>query len=82
MSPQEMALVCTLSLQSGDGYVTFVVPGAPTRRGLVRLSGPHSPKGELLCINCDKEMVARFDALDVLAWMAANELVKVSVKPS
>lgn len=75
-------MTCSLALEAGEGRVVFIVPGAPTKRGVVRLHGPNSPKGTLLCINCDKEMVAEFDALDVLAWMAANELVQVKVKPS
>lgn len=82
MTPTEMAKACSLALEGGDGHIVFVVPGTPTKRGVVRLSGPHSPKGELLCINSDKEMVVRFDALDVLAYLAAHELVKVGVKPS
>ena len=82
MTPREMALVCQVALETGDDRVTFVVPGVPTKRGVVRLSGPNSPKGELICINSEKDMVAEFDALDVLAWMSAHDMVTVKVKPS
>ena len=75
-------MACSLALEGGLDTVTFVVPGSPTRAGVVRLSGTHSPKGTLLCINSDKEMVVSFDALDVLAYLAAHDLVTVKVKPS
>ena len=82
MTTREMALACSIVLETGLDSVTFVVPGSPTKHGVVRLSGPRSPKGELLCINSDKEMVVRFDALDVLAYLAAHGLADVQVKPS
>jgi len=82
VTPKEMALACSLVLGTGHDAITFIVPGAPTKRGVVRLNGPRSPKGELLCINSEKEMVVRFDAVDVLAYLAATGLVGVRVRPS
>lgn len=38
---------------------------------------PKFPRGELLCENADGRNVYSFDPLRVLAWLAANGIVKV-----
>ena len=56
---------------------------AGTRMSMVFRKGqkrpPGFPRGELLCENYDGRHVYSFDPLRVLAWLAANGLVKTTV---
>ena len=70
MTPNEMAKAAAEALQGG------------TRMTLVRMRGvkmpPKFPRGELLCENFDGRNAYSYDPIKVLAWLAANKLVKVS----
>jgi hypothetical protein len=76
-----MAAECARVLQGGMERVTFVVDRKPTRSGRVRLTPKSGPWGEVACVNADGATVAWFKALDVLAWMGANGMVKITVVP-
>jgi len=69
MTPEQMAADAMAALQAGTG-MTLVL-----RRGFKR--PPKFPRGVLLCENHDGSRVYRFDPVRVLAWLAANGLVKV-----
>lgn len=77
MNPSELALQCVASIENGTGFVTLVLPRRAGGGMRMRLCGRSSPLGELLCENSQSEAVCRFDAVDVLAWLAANNLVLV-----
>lgn len=82
MTPKELAYLCALSASLGEETVDLVLPGAPSRRGVVRFAGPRSPRGELLCLNSDKEMVTRFNAIELLAYLAATDHSVLNQRPS
>lgn len=83
MTPHELALECKRAIESehGLGKLSLVVPGPPPRGERVRLdrsSRRRCPMGEVLNWQDDPpRTVALFDAIDVLAWLAARGLVEV-----
>lgn len=66
-----MAKDAAEAIQAGTN-MTIVLP-RPWKRP------PKFPRGELLCENSDGRNVYSFDPLKILAWLAANGLVKVRV---
>jgi hypothetical protein len=84
MTPLEMALACKRVIESPFGLrsVAFVLPRTPGRGRRMRLAGPESPLGEVACVNADGHTVCHFDAIDVLAWLSAKDLVDVQVTTS
>lgn len=71
MSPETMAKEAAEAAQASQ-RMTMVLP-----KGFKR--PPKFPRGELLCENHDGNRVYSFDPIRVLAWLAANELVKVRI---
>jgi len=69
MTPETMAAQCVEAINAGAGYVNFIKP-AKMPKGF--------PRGEFLCQTEHFGKVYRYDATRVLAWMAANGLVKTS----
>ena len=69
MTPNEMALRAAIALQ-GRTQMSLVVP-RPWRNRPSKF-----PRGELLCQQADSD-IRSFDPLRVLAWLAAQGLVKV-----
>ncbi len=76
MTPEQMAIDAAGAMQAGTN-MTLVLP-----RG--SKLPPKFPRGELLCVNSERDRVYSFDPVKVLAWLAANELVKVqtSIAPN
>lgn len=70
MTPEQMAKEAAEAMQAG------------TKMTLIRQRGakipPKFPRGELLCENFDGRNAYSYDPVKVLAWLAANGLVKVS----
>lgn len=87
MTVEEMAKACTDALGRGLDKVLFVVPGprnGPTGRAirLDRTSRKKCPMGEVANWQDDPpRTVAYFDAIEVLAWLAARGLIKVVEAP-
>jgi predicted ATP-grasp superfamily ATP-dependent carboligase len=73
MTPGEMAIAAAIAMQGGT-RMTMVLPRPWRNRP------PKFPRGELLCENSDGRNVYSFDPMRVLAWLAANGLVKVETK--
>jgi hypothetical protein len=73
MTPEQMAKDAALAIQGGT-RMTLVLP-RPWRNRPLKF-----PRGELLCENSNGCNVYSFDPLRVLAWLAANGLVKVETK--
>jgi hypothetical protein len=74
-----MAQAVQKALNHDFDTVAFVLPRKPS--GLhMRLDGRGSPLGEVMCVNCDKHTVARFDTLEVLAWLQRQGFVDVDVR--
>ena len=71
MSPEQMAKDAAVAIAAGTP-MTLVLPSCFKRP-------PKFPRGELLCVNAEREKVYSFDPIKVLAWLAANNLVKVEV---
>lgn len=71
MTPEQMAKYAAEAIEAGTN-MTMVLP-RPWKRP------PKFPRGELLCENSDGRNVYSFDPLKILAWLAANGLVKVRV---
>lgn len=81
VTPFDMALECKRVLESEQGlrFVAFVVPRKPRGASRLHLAGKGSPLGEISCVNSDGHTVCRFDPIDVLAWLAANEMVPIEI---
>lgn len=80
MTPAELAAECARVLNHPNGLtkVLLVVPGPPPRGRRIRLdrtSRRKCPMGELATYSEGRGVVAYFDAMDVLAWLAANGLI-------
>jgi hypothetical protein len=85
MHPEDLARRCAEVIEQGLTYVCLTVAGQVPRRGrLVRLdrsSRRKCPMGEIANWQDNPpRVVAYFDAIEVLAWLAANGLVKVEAK--
>ena len=72
MTPEEMAKTAALAVQSGTRMTLVRRTGRKLPRGF--------PRGELLCENSENERVYSYDPLRILAWLGANELVKITVQ--
>lgn len=70
MTPEQMAKDASEAIQGGT-RVTLTIP-----RGMKMPT--KFPRGELLC-SIDGRNAYSYDPTKVLAWLAANNLVKVSV---
>ena len=85
MTPVEMALECKRVIESDLGIkmIFLVVPGPPPRGPRVRLDRTtrrKCPMGTIANWQGDPpRTVAYFDAIEVLAWLAARGLVEVDV---
>ena len=83
MTPSELAAKCVRALDAevGAGKVALVIPGPPPRGERVRLdrkSRRKCPMGEVMNWTGDPpQTVAMFDAIDVLAWLAANGEIRI-----
>ena len=75
MTPEQIAKDAASAIQAGT-WMTLV-------RGRGHKMPPKFPRGELLCQNSDGRNVYRYNPVKVLAWLAANGLVRVetSVAP-
>lgn len=71
MTPSQMAQEAAAAINAGTA-MTLVLPKCFKRP-------PKFPRGELLCENSDGKNVYRFDPERVLAWLAANGLVKLNI---
>lgn len=86
MTPMELALECKRIIESPHGLtqVLLVVPGPPPRGARIRLdrtSRRKCPMGEPVnWLDGPPRTVAYFDAVEVLAWLAALGLVEVSTE--
>lgn len=83
----DLARRCAEVINSPNGLreVLLVIPGPAPRGKRVRLVPGRSkcPMGEPVNWQEDPpRIVAYFDAMDVLAWLAANNLVKIKGLPS
>jgi hypothetical protein len=78
MTPTELAMLCKRAIEDGSGSISLELPRKAGGSDKVRLCGRNSPLGELLCENSDHRAVARFYALDVLAWLHVGGVVKVT----
>jgi hypothetical protein len=80
MTVAELATACAAALEpEHTGTVALVVPGPAPRGERVRLDRGHRrkcPMGEVLNWQKDRGTLARFDAADVLAYLAANRLIE------
>jgi hypothetical protein len=85
MTVAELAVACASALETEHGTVALVVPGAAPRGERVRLDRGHRrkcPMGEVLNWQEDRGTLARFDAADVLAYLAANGLIQLEIAGS
>lgn len=86
MTPLDLALDCKRVIEGGMKRVLLVIPGPPPRGERIRLdrtSRRKCPLGEVANWQDDPpRTVAYFDAVEVLAWMHANGLVKVDARPA
>lgn len=86
MTPHELALECKRVIESEHGlrFVCLTIPGPPPRGERVRLdrtSRRKCPMGEVANWQDDPpRTVAYFDAVEVLAWLAARGLVQVDAR--
>lgn len=84
MTVQELATHCATVIEAGLTRVTLVIPGPPPRGERVRLdrtSRKRCPMGYVMCWDDDPpRTVAQFEALDVLAWLAAHGFVQVMAR--
>ena len=69
MTPKELADALQRAFDQGLDSVPLVLARRPMPRGeRVRLAGRGTPLGEILTVNRDGRIVARFDAIEVAAW--------------
>lgn len=84
MSPDALAGAASYTLSQGLERVQLVVPRPCTGRRRMRvLGGTRGVKtlwGEPCCENSDGHTVVWVDAVDLLAWLAAYEGVRVETK--
>ena len=84
MTPHELAQQCAEAIESGRRQVCIVVPGPPPRGVRIRLdrtSRKRCPMGEVANWQDNPpRTVAYFDAIEVLAWLAASGAVEVEAR--
>lgn len=86
MTPAELAAKCVEVLNNPNGLkeVLLVIPGPPPRGKMVRLdrtSRAKCPLGEPVNYSEERGTVAYFDAMEVLAWLAARGMIDVREAP-
>lgn len=80
MTLVELVQKCASAISDDTGLV-LTLPRRAGGSDRVRLFGRHGgPAGELLQETHDGRVVARFDPIDVLEFLAKKQLVKVKVK--
>lgn len=72
-----MAQACADALAKDLKNVQLVLPRKCTGQRHMRVFGRVGPLGEVCCENSDGHTVVWVDAVDLLAFLAANGLVKV-----
>lgn len=82
MNLEELVAECVRVINSPNGLaeVLLVIPGGPPRGNRIRLdrtSRKKCPMGEPVSYVEGRGTCAYFDAMDVLAWLAASGLVRV-----
>lgn len=85
MTAHEMMMACKATIERGAKTLTFVLPGY-SRGNTRRLFGRVGPKGEVVAdtgTDQKPESLVAFDAIKVLAYLAAKGLINVQcVAPS
>lgn len=81
MTIDELLSACKTAIETpeGAGKIVLTIPGPEPRGARIRLdraTRKKCPMGEILCVG-HEGTVAMFDAVDVLAWLAAQGAVKV-----
>jgi len=75
----ELAKACADAQKRGQS-LQLELPWAPEADGKVYLSTDRPcPAGEVACVNAWGHTVAWFEALDVLAWLHANSVIKMVI---
>lgn len=79
MNPLDLVLRCKRAIEQGDGRITLVVPGPAPRGEKVKLTRGRgrAPMGEVLSWTEEAGTVAVFEAIDLLAYLAAKGFVDV-----
>lgn len=83
MNVQSLAQACADAIGRGSKTITLVLPGYASGN-TKRLCGVGEPVGQVVAdTGTDQrpESIVTFDPMKVLAWMAANGLVKVGAAP-
>lgn len=78
MKPAELAEQCVKAMNFWKGEAEKATITITLPKGWKR--PPKFPRGELLCVNPGGERVYSLNAMNVLAWLAANGLVNVETK--
>lgn len=82
MNPVELAISCVNNI-NGRIELGLPIKGSPltlvTPKGWKRPA--KFPRGELLQVKENGDRVWMFDAVRVLAWLSANNFVKIASKP-
>ena len=83
MTPAELAAQCAEAIEGGWEHVQLVIPGHArgNKVRLDRVTRRKCPMGEHVC-DLENATLAAFNAIEVLAWLAANGLVVVEVEVS
>jgi len=83
VTPAELAAQCAKAIEGGWEHVQLVIPGHTrgSRVRLDRVTRRKCPMGEHVC-DLENATLAAFNAIEVLAWLAANGLVVVEVEVS
>ena len=80
MTPAELAAQCAKAIEGGWEHVQLVIPGHTrgSRVRLDRVTRRKCPMGEHVC-DLENATLAAFNAIEVLAWLAANDAGRVSL---
>lgn len=76
---EDIARACVSAIEGGRKFVVLVVEGAAPRGRKIRIergTRAKCPMGEVVSFTASGT-VAHFDAIEVLAWLAARGLVEV-----
>lgn len=82
MTPKKMVTVCSFALGTGMKNIALTVYGPTVAQDTIFLNGPESPEGTVVGIRGPNEMVVSFDALDILAYLGANDLINEGARLS
>lgn len=83
MKPTELAMQCKRAIESGQEDIVVVLPRNLVGQRRMRLAGARSPWSTEVLSWTGHGTACAFNAVDVLAWLAANGAVQViaEVKP-